>query len=76
MSKVLNGQELNGLEFLSSKIFILPTYQCYLEKSDSLNTCFSLFHTPFFISKFIKFQLTPLQLGFCGKEVKKQSSKK
>ena len=27
------------------------------------------FHTPFFISNLIKFQLTPLQLGLCGLSV-------
>ena len=35
------------------------------KNSASILACFALFHTPF-VSNFIKFQLTPLQLGFCG----------
>ena len=36
------------------------------ENSASIIAYFPLFHIPFFISHFVKFQLTPLQLGFCG----------
>ena len=50
----------------NSFISIIPTFQCYLENSASLNACFPLFHTLFFILHLIKFQLTPLQLGLCG----------
>ena len=38
--------------------------QCYFKNPASINACFPLFHTPFFISNFIKFELTPFQLGF------------
>ena len=36
------------MKVLPSKISILPTFQCYLEKLASLNASFPLFHTPFF----------------------------
>ena len=60
------------IEALPSKISIPSTFpfppslQCYFENPASIIACFPLFHTPFFISNFIKFQLTPLQLGICG----------
>ena len=47
-----------------SKICTPPTFQCYLENPASLNDCFNLFPTPFFISSFIKFHMTLLQLWF------------
>ena len=40
--------------------------QCYFKNPASINACFPLFRTSFFISNFTKFQLTPLQLGFRG----------
>ena len=43
-----------------------PVLFVILLNSAFIIACFPLFHTPFFISHFIKFQLTPLQLGFCG----------
>ena len=60
MTKALNGQGSPKQNFHS------PTFQCYLENPASLNACLLLFHTPFFISNFIKFQLTPLQLELRG----------
>ena len=36
------------------------------KNSASIIACFPLFQTPVFISHLTKFQLTPLQLGFCG----------
>ena len=59
MTKTLNSQRS------PKQNLIFPAFQCYLENPASLNACFSLFHTPFFISNF-KFHLTPLQLLFCG----------
>ena len=53
------------IEALPSKISI-PSLQCYFENPASVIACFPLFQNPFFISNFIKLQLTPLQLGFCG----------
>ena len=47
-----------------SKICTPPTFQCYLENPASLNACFNLFPTAFFISRFIKFHMTLLQLWF------------
>ena len=46
MTKALNGSP----KILPSKISVLPTFQCYLENSASLNACFPFSHTPFFIS--------------------------
>ena len=43
-----------------------PSLQCYFENPASINACFPLFCTPFVNPNFIKFQLIPLQLGFCG----------
>ena len=43
-----------------------PSFQCYFENPASIIACFPLFHNPFFTLNFIKFQLTPLQLGICG----------
>ena len=43
-----------------------PFLQCYFENPVSIITWFPLFHTHFFISNFIKFQLTPAQLRFHG----------
>ena len=43
-----------------------PSLQCYFENPASIIDFFLLFQTPFFISNFIKFQLTPLQLGICS----------
>ena len=60
------------IEALLSKIAIPftflfpPSLQCYFENPASFIARFSLFYTPFFVSNFIKFQLTPLQLGICG----------
>ena len=51
-----------ALQVLPSKISALPTFQCYLENSDSLNACFPLFQTPYFIS----IELTLPKLGLCG----------
>ena len=48
-----------------SKISILSTFQFYLENPAPLNASFPLFQTTSF-SNFIKFQLTPLQLGYRG----------
>ena len=45
---------------LSSKIFILCTFQCYLENPASSYASFPLFSTSFFMSKFTNFRLTPL----------------
>ena len=53
------------IEALPSKIAI-PSLQCYFENPASVIACFPLFQNPFFIWNFIKLQLTPLQLGFCG----------
>ena len=60
ITKALNGH------ISLKQFFIIPTFQCYLENTASLNACFPLFHTPFFISSLIKFQLTQLQLELCG----------
>ena len=46
MTKALNGSP----KILPSKISVLPTFQCYLENSASLNACFPFSHTSFFIS--------------------------
>ena len=60
------------IEALPSKISIpfnipfSPSLQCYFKNPASIITYFPLFQAPFFISNFIKFQLTPLQLGICG----------
>ena len=61
------------IEALPSKISIPstfplfpPPFQCYSKNPASIITCFSLFRTPVFISNIIKFQLTPIQLRFCG----------
>ena len=43
-----------------------PSLQCYFENPASIIAFFRLFHTPFFISNFKKFQLTPLQSRICG----------
>ena len=43
-----------------------PSLQSYFENPASIIACFPLFHTPFFISNFMKFQLTSLQVGICG----------
>ena len=43
-----------------------PFLQCYFENPASIITSFPLFRTHFFISNFIKFQLTPVQLRFRG----------
>ena len=51
---------------LRSKISIPSTFQCYLENPASLNACFPHFHTPFFISNFMKFQVAPFQLDYHG----------
>ena len=60
ITKALNGQ------ISPKQIFVIPIFQCYLENTASLNACFPLFHTPFFISSLIKFQVTRLQLGLRG----------
>ena len=60
------------IEALPSKISIPSTFafppslQRYFENPASIIACFLLLHTPFFISTFLKFQPTPLQLGICG----------
>ena len=51
---VLTLQKHWMVKFLPSNISTIPTFQCYLETSASLNACFPLFHTPFFISNLIK----------------------
>ena len=63
---LINQCLLNVVKFIPSNISIIPTFRCYLENSASLNAYLPLFHTPFFISNLIKFQLTPLQFGLCG----------
>ena len=57
ITKALIGQNSPKQNFYSSHLLMLPV---------SPYACFPFFHTPFFISNFIKLQLTPLQLGFCG----------
>ena len=63
------------IESLPSKISfpsISPfplSLQCYFKNPASIITCFPFFHTPFFTSNFIKFQLdsTPIgNLWLCG----------
>ena len=53
-------------EWMETKQNFNPLPPMLFENSASIIACFPLFHTPFFISHFIKVQLTPLQLGFCG----------
>ena len=59
------------IEALPRKISIpstfpfFPSLQCSFENPASANA-FPLFQTLFFISSFVKFQLTPLQFGFRG----------
>ena len=53
---------LIGFNLSLSKVSFLPHQTAIF----NFIACFPLFHTPFFISNFIKFQLTPLQLGICG----------
>ena len=60
------------VKFLLSIISIIPSFSGYLENSASRNACFSLFHSPIFISNLIKFQLTSLQLilyGLCTNQI-------
>ena len=46
---------------------ISNSFQTNFTKNFACRLCFhTLFHTPFFISNLIKFQLTSLQLGLCG----------
>ena len=59
MTKALNDWSSPKQNFHS-----LPPMLC--ENSASIIACFPLFQTPFFVSHFIKFQLTSLQLRFCG----------
>ena len=69
MTKALNGWSSPKQNFHSLHLSIpslRPSLQCYFENPASIITCFLLFHTPFFISYFIKFQLIPLQLGICN----------
>ena len=40
------------VKVLPEKISILPTFECYLEKPASLNTCFPFLDSPFFISTY------------------------
>ena len=48
-----------------SKIYIPPTFQYYLENPASLNACFNLFPTLFFISNFeISLNLTPVVISW------------
>ena len=61
IKKVLNGQISPKQHFYYPHLSI-----CYLENYASLNACFSLFHTPFYISNLIKFQVIPVQLRLCG----------
>ena len=65
MTKALNDWSSPKQNFHSLYLSI-PSLQCYFENPASIIACFSLFHTSFFISNFIKFQLTSLQLRFCG----------
>ena len=60
MTKVLNGQSSPKKNFYSLHISIL------LGKPFLSLCLFSPFSTPFFISNFMKLQLTPLQLGLRG----------
>ena len=62
MTKELNDWSSPKQNFHS----LPPSLQCYFENPTSIITCFLLFHTPFFISYFIKFQLIPLPLGICN----------
>ena len=60
INKALNGQ-------ISSKCHLYyPHLSMLFENSASLNACFPLFRTSFFISNLIKLQLTPLQLRPCS----------
>ena len=60
ITKALNGQ-------ISPKYhFYYPHLSVLFGNSASLNACFPLFHTTFFILHFMKFQLTPFQLEHCG----------
>ena len=60
MTKALNGQSSPKKNFYSLHLPILLGKPC-------LSLClFSSFSTPFFISNFMKLQLTPLQLGLRG----------
>ena len=60
MTKVLNGQSSPKKNLFSLHLSILLGKPC-------LSLClFSSFSTPFFISNFMKLQLTPLQLGLRG----------
>ena len=52
-----------------AKISIPPTFQCFLKKTASLNACFPLFNTVFFISNFMKFQLTHTSCDFLACEL-------
>ena len=52
ITKALNGQ------ISPKQHFYYPHLLCYLENSASLNACFPLFHTLFFILNLIKFPLT------------------
>ena len=60
MTKALNGQ--NSIKQNS----ILSTFQCCLENPASINAFLLIFSSPFFISNFIKYLLTPLQLRLHG----------
>ena len=61
MTKALNDSS-SPKQNLHSLHLSIP----FLENTACIIACFPLFHFPFFISNFVKFQLTPLQLGFCG----------
>ena len=64
-------KELNGKISPKQHFYYLHLSMLDLENSACLSARFPLFHSPFFISNVIKFQLTPLQLGLCGLSVNK-----
>ena len=47
------------VKFLPRILLLFPPFDAIWKNSASLNACFPLFHTPFFISNLIEFQLTP-----------------
>ena len=50
----------------TNKVTIHPDFEYCLENPASVNACFTLFLTPFYILDFIKLYLIPLQLWFRG----------
>ena len=74
MTKELNNRSSPKQNFHSLHFSILPSFQCYFESPATINACFPLFHTLFFIPffihhflfNFVKFQLIPVKLRFRG----------